>query len=112
MRHFRMTRPAVTTGDHPLPASRGANAIQSAGNIVRPSLVHRSTGSGGRGEFNIRLPIPLPSGSLSVSPFEISNSLQTSIDIGVAMFWIAYFLIILTGLGLSCWALLKAIHLL
>lgn len=57
--------------------------------------------------------IRMPSGSIvSIPALEISNSLQTSIDIGVAMFWISYFLLVLSGLGFSCWALLKAIHLL
>jgi hypothetical protein len=74
----------------------------------------RAAGSRGQGkQYNPPAEIiRMPSGSIvSIPTFEISNSLQTSIDIGVAMFWIAYFLIILTGLGLSCWALLKAIHL-
>jgi hypothetical protein len=57
--------------------------------------------------------IRMPSGSIvSIPPFEIPNSLQTSIDIGVAMFWIGYFLLVFGALGFSCWAILRSIHLL
>jgi hypothetical protein len=101
-----------------LPASNPYNAqltqLTSRQHVGRGRF-DRAAGSRGQGkQYNPPAEIiPLPSGSIvSIPILEISNSLQTSIDIGVAMFWIAYFLIILTGLGLSCWALLKAIHLL
>jgi hypothetical protein len=73
--------------------------------------------AGSRGEGTQTNPhdeiIRMPAGSIvSIPRLKISNSLQTSIDIGVAMFWIGYFLLVLGGIGFTCWALLRAVHLL
>lgn len=88
-----MTRRASLTGISTCTPGRSAGTQYSphAANVIRfPS---------------VSLPRP-------IAPLEISNSLQTSIDIGVAMFWIGYFLLAFGGLGFACWALLRSIHLL
>jgi hypothetical protein len=85
----------------------------------RASLTGISTCTPGRSEGTQTYPhaanvIRFPSVSLPrpIAPLEISNPLQTGLDIGVAMFWISYFLLWFFGLGFASWALLRAIHLL
>jgi hypothetical protein len=96
------------------PCNAATSQLTSRQNVGRGRFDH-SAGSRNAGtQYNPRAAnvIRFPSLSRPVSPLEVSNSLQTSIDIGVAMFWIGYFLLIFCGLGFSCWALLRAIHLL